>query len=243
MIDSQYFFVRPQDVYADHLVLRDDESQHCVKVLRKTPGDRFYAIDGLGHEFTVALEHSDKTSAHCRILSTANKPRELGFEISLVQALIKKDHFDLVVEKVTELGVHRIIPVKTRRSLPEAGHTKIERWHKIALTAMKQSRRSLMPEITPVSDLNSVLRGYADRPVQKIFLHESSEQPLDASGINFAKACDTIIVVGPEGGFTDEEAAMAAEYGFQSFSLGLRRLRAETASICGVGLFSMFAHP
>jgi 16S rRNA (uracil1498-N3)-methyltransferase len=242
--DDQYFFVHPADVNKPHsITLRGEEAHHCIKVLRKAIGSRFYAVDGQGNEYLVELTHAHKDSVECSIIESRLRPTELAFNITLAQALIKKDHFDLAVEKCTELGVSRIIPLETSRSLAEPGKNKIERWQKIILSAMKQSRRSVLPQLTAIVSLKDLVEKSNVYDL-KILFHEKSNLPV----FDFVKTLphrpeQILILIGPEGGFTDSEVAMAVDHGFISLSLGQRRLRAETAAICGVSIFSNIRTP
>jgi 16S rRNA (uracil1498-N3)-methyltransferase len=240
MRDDQYFYALPSDVLAteNKLWLREEEARHCLKVLRKKIGDEFFVIDGLGNEYAGVIAQVQKENVECRILETKLRPRELTVTLDLAQALIKKDRFDLIVEKATELGVHGITPVRTERSVLEPGTAKRIRWQKILISAMKQSRRSVLPalqEITSFQDLVENSRSYD----AKIIFHERSERPVLA----YANALDPsvrrmLLVIGPEGGFTETEVALSAEYGFISLSLGSRRLRAETAALAALSIFS-----
>jgi 16S rRNA (uracil1498-N3)-methyltransferase len=242
--DDQYFFSDPSDVHLPvSLVLRGDEAYHCVKVLRKKVGDRFYAVNGEGLEFLVELVKFHKDFVECSIIETLERPRELSYRITLAQSLIKKDHFDLVAEKCTELGIGALIPVATSRSLIEPGKNKIDRWRKIMLTAMKQSRGSLLPVLEEITSFRTLVEKSNNYDL-KILFHEKSERPFsDFVKALTARPAEMLILIGPEGGFTDSEVALAVEHGFLHLSLGQRRLRAETAAICAVSLFSTLYTP
>ena len=242
--DDQYFFVHPADVALPQtLTLRGEEAHHCVKVLRKTTGSRFYAVDGQGNEYLVELTQAGKDSVDCSIIESKTRPTELPFNITLSMALIKKDHFDLALEKCTELGVSKIIPLETSRSLSEPGKNKIERWQKIILSAMKQSKRSVLPQLTDIVSFERLVEKSNVYDL-KIIFHEKSERPVyDFVKSQTHRPSEILILVGPEGGFTDPEVSMAVEHGFISLSLGQRRLRAETAAICGISVFSNIYTP
>lgn len=242
--DDQYFYVLPYDVdNLEKLTLRGEEAYHCTKVLRKTTGNRFYAVDGLGNEYLVELIASVKDVVSCNIIEIKTKPSELLMDISLAQALIKKDHFDLVVEKSTELGVNLIIPVETERSIAEPGKNKFQRWQKILVSSMKQCRRSVLPHLDNTTGLKELIEKSGGYDL-KIIFHEKSDRPVfdfpKNMSVRFPKV---LILIGPEGGFTDSEHLMAVSHGFISLSLGLRRLRAETAAICAVSLFANLYPP
>lgn len=239
--DDQYFYVQPVDVLPGNtLILRGEEALHCSKVLRKTAGNLFFAVDGLGNEFLVELKESQKDQVVCQIVESKYRPHELSFDITLAQALIKKDRLDIVVEKSTELGAHSIIPVETERSLVEPGYGKIQRWQKIIVSAMKQSKRSVIPCLGGIVSFKDVVENSDGYDIKVIF-HEKSDRPAAA----FVKSLSLpskkiLLLIGPEGGFTESENRLAVDHDFVSLSLGARRLRAETAAICAVSLFSNF---
>lgn len=239
MRDSQYFYVHPSDVLPDRqvLILKNDEAHHCIKVLRKKAGDEFYAIDGLGHEYEVQLTAATKNTVECSIQRTQTRPRELSYAITLAQSTITKDHFEWIIEKATELGVAEIIPLRSQRSLMEPGLNRIQRWQKIVLSAAKQSRRSVIPTISNIQSFDRLLGSTYDI---KIIFHEKSDRPAVTylTSLRSRSVQSILICIGPEGGFTDEEILAASDAGFEVISLGSRRLRAETAAITAMSIFS-----
>ncbi len=241
--DDQYFYAEPADIHPPSLTLRNDEAYHCVKVLRKSAGDRFYAVDGLGMEYLVEVVQLGKDFVECRIVESLSRPRELPSRITLAQALIKKDHFDLVVEKCTELGAFALIPVETERSLAEPGQNKLARWQKIMLSSMKQSRRSFLPVLGEIASFKELVQESGGYDLKVIFHEKSQLSFAEWAGQTAVRPAETLILIGPEGGFTDDEVALAAEQGFISLSMGQRRLRAETAAICAMALFSILHTP
>lgn len=242
--DDQYFYVMPEDVdNRQSVILRGEEAFHCTKVLRKKSGDRFFAVDGLGNEYLVELAEAHKDTVSCRIIDSSTRLTELPMHITLAQALIKHDHFDLVVEKCTELGVSTFIPLETERSLADPGKNKSRRWQKIMMSSMKQSRRSVLPRLDDVTPLDELVEKSNNYDV-KIIFHEKSDRPVFDFTKNMNMSGTKILVlVGPEGGFTESEHRTAVSRDFISLSLGRRRLRAETAAICAIGIFSNLCTP
>ncbi len=243
MRDNQYFYAAPSDILNSEgfVFLGGAEAYHCAHVLRKRPGDEFYVVDGVGHEYVVALEVVSDPRLRCRILETRRRPNELAVDLTLAQAILKRDHFDLAVEKAVELGANRIIPVRTRRCIQQADDRKVERWRKVGLEAMKQSRRCVAPVIDAVTDLEDVVRGAGQEG--RVLCHEDSAVPWAALRERATGWSSVIILIGPEGGFTEEETGMALQAGWASLSLGQRRLKAETAAFCSLSLFSNLHSP
>ncbi len=237
MAQNQYFLCDARDVAERQVLLIGDEAHHAVNVLRKKIGDRFFVVDGIGHEFFVELVEVEKDNLTCAILEKKVKPRELSVEIVLGQALIKSDHFDTVCEKAVELGVHTIIPLRTERSLVEPKNQKLIRWKKIIEAATKQSRRSVLAELTEIQSLSHLIGDTTEFDL-KLMCHENAKTTMNEI-ISDRKFSRILILIGPEGGFTESEAALAVEHQFDMVSLGERRLRAETAALCAVSYFSL----
>lgn len=241
MTDNQYFYTQPADVDTAgcFLTLRDDEAHHCAHVLRKQPGDECYAVDGNGNEFLIRIHSLQPKAVHCEILTTSVRNRELSFELTVAAALIKPDHYEWMLEKCTELGASRFIPLTTARSHAEPGANRLIRWKKILLSAMKQSRRSVLPDLLDGTSFQSLVGAACDYDQHMIF-HESA----DESFSDFLRQhplndkTKVVTAIGPEGGFTDSEIDIARDSGWSVLSLGTRRLRSETAAVCACSLFS-----
>jgi 16S rRNA (uracil1498-N3)-methyltransferase len=139
--------------------------------------------------------------------------------------------FDFLVEKTTELGVREIIPLATERTIP--AHAKVERWHNLALAAMKQSGRSFLPVVRPVMPFDEFL-ALRDRFDRRVIAHEQHLPTSVVGSVRVSRNSSVLIAVGPEGGFSDEELAAALENDFLPLYLGERRLRSETAAIIAV---------
>ncbi|MCK4271471.1 16S rRNA (uracil(1498)-N(3))-methyltransferase, partial [bacterium] len=150
------YYVLPQDVNGESVLFRGDEARHLCAVCRKTVGDVINAVDGQGNEFTVVLERVSPESSLGRVVHLRRKSREPVSRVVLAQAIIKGSKMNMVIQKGTELGVHRFMPMITEHTVvsPDklSAAKKQERWQKIAISAMKQSRRSYLPRVeAPVS--------------------------------------------------------------------------------------------
>jgi len=241
-----YFYVKPEDVHADHFILKDEEFHHALHVLRLSTGDMITAVDGTGNELHGEIRDSGdsarKREVRCAIIKIRRKPNEPILDITLMQSLLKGNRFDYLVEKAVEIGVNRIIPVHARRCIVQAETQKIHRWRRIAFAAMKQSCRSVLPEITGVMHFEDALESLTPSSV-KILLHKEGR-------ISLSKCIDDLradklkrsvfIAVGPEGDFTREEIELALEKSFIQVSVGQRRLRSETAGLAAVSALLAF---
>ena len=227
------FYVKPQHVRGDQLRLVDEEVHHLTRVMRKQPGDLVWAVDGLGTAYQISIVSVSKNEVLGHIVKTRRRIGEPVAEITLAQGILKGDRFDFLVEKATEIGVRKIIPVFSEKSEAVAGPQKITRWTRVAMAAMKQSGRCLLPEITEAAALDRVLI-MGSNYHQRIIAHQGKGS-LSGSLIRKNKGSlltqKILMVIGPAGGFSDKEVRLARENGFQPVGLGPRRLRSETAGI------------
>ena len=232
MAHIQFFYVAPEDVGPERFVLRAGEYAHAVRVLRRQVGDHLIAVDGCGRRYTgpvVAVGERSLTVAIEEAVAEAGEPR---LRLTLAQGIPKGGHFDWVVEKGTEIGVSIFQPMITVHTVA-APRGREERWQEKARAAMKQCGRCRAPLVLPVTGLAPVLTAARG---QAIFIAwEEAEDAATEAGLTAALAGQTeaTLLIGPEGGFTPEEVAMACAAGARVMSLGSRRLRSETAALVG----------
>jgi 16S rRNA (uracil1498-N3)-methyltransferase len=229
-----YFYVKLEDVTSHSLTLRGDESKHLIRVLRKNIGDRIFVTDGNEMMYQAVTAEIGKTETRCTIAAMHRKYNEPSIDVTLAISLLKNPaRFDYLVEKTTELGVHTILPISCERTISH--NEKHERLEKIALSAMKQCGRSWLPRIQPLQNFKSFVDNSSHYQL-KFVLHEKtdSSHSIASELILNDDLHSLVIVVGPEGGFTEEETAFAAHAGFKPISLGTRRLRTETAAVVAV---------
>jgi len=230
-----YFYTPPHLIERTLLVIEGDEYSHLTHVMRKNVGDPLCVVDGTGTAYDVVITALNKRIATCEIRAKHARWNEPATEITLAVGLLKNaSRFDFLVEKTTELGVASIIPLLTERSIPR--HARVDRWQKLALAAMKQSGRCIIPQVHPLTPLRDVLSA-AHGSALRIILHETAELPLATwlSGRQDQLSTAVTICIGPEGGFSNEEIDLATRAGFIPVNLGSRRLRTETAAIISVG--------
>lgn len=222
----------------DGVILASDEARHLRDVLRLKPGDEVYVFDGAGKEFRCRVEESRHDTAQLKVISEVEPARpESPLLLTLAVALLKGEKFDLVVQKATELGVARVVPVVTKhadiRLRDESdGAKRVARWQRIALEAAKQSGRAIVPEVTSPIVFESLIQQRSEAPVQGLMFSERDGEPiLEARKDLPANPSWLTALIGSEGGWADEEIAAAREAGWQIVTLGGRTLRAETAAI------------
>ena len=213
--------------------LQADEARHLREVLRLKPGDEVYVFDGEGKEFRCVIEISRRDTADLKVEKEVEPPHpESPLQLTLAVALLKSDKFDLVVQKATELGVTRIVPVQTRladiklKDQADAGK-RVTRWQRIALEAAKQSGRARVPAVAPPISFEEFLRSQDADGLKLMFSERDGQrfEPWSAENVRVTA------LVGSEGGWTDSELEEARAAGWKLVTLGGRTLRAETAAI------------
>jgi 16S rRNA (uracil1498-N3)-methyltransferase len=215
------------------VTLTADEARHLREVLRLKPGDPVSVFDGEGKEFRARVAQARRESAELELDEQIEPARpESPLQITLAVALLKGEKFDLVVQKATELGVIKIVPLMTRfadiklRDQNDASK-RVARWQRIALEAAKQSGRAVVPKIERVSPIESVLS-----PSHRCLLFSERE----GHGLTQIDTDRVTAIIGSEGGWADEELEQARAAGAQIVTLGGRILRAETAAITAAAL-------
>jgi 16S rRNA (uracil1498-N3)-methyltransferase len=223
----------------DSVTLASDEAHHLREVLRLKPGDEAYVFDGHGKEFHCRIEESRRDIAHLAVIAEATPARpESPLQLTLGVALLKGEKFDLVVQKLTELGVTRVVPAMTKLAdihlRDESDVAKrVTRWQRIALEAAKQSGRAFVPEVASPTTFESLIQtAGGESEMTGLMFSERDGQPLSEAIEKLPGNLRSLTaLVGSEGGWTDEEIAIASRAGRTIVTLGGRTLRAETAAI------------
>lgn len=230
------FYSPPDFRRGNSILVCGDEAHHLYKVLRKRAGDKIVVVDGEGNEFKCVIDKCKPGNIEVRVLSMRRKPKEPVLKVTLACAVPKGERMDLLIEKATEIGVYRVIPIVTERSsVTSIGKEKFERWQRLAISAVKQSERSLLPRIekpTSLVELEEDLKSYSWGVVG----WELSRRRLVHSIFPRDPISDLIIVVGPEGGLTEPEVERLRKRGLVDVWLGERKLRSETAGIVFLSL-------
>jgi len=220
--------------------LTSPEAHHLLHVMRAKPGTRVVLFDGSGAEFQAEVRHAGRKHVDLAVLARAEVGRELPVPVTLGVALPKGDRQKWLIEKSVELGVGRLVPLRTTRSAFQPDPRMATRLRRAVVEASKQCGRNRLMEIAPPQDWAGWVaagQGAAVRLVAHPSGGQASQQP---SGADWPPgsppAGPVMLAVGPEGGFTPEEIELAAEAGWQLVDLGPRVLRIETAALLLVGV-------
>lgn len=230
------------DTFTDtNASLTGDQALHLARVLRAQPGQIFDVVaNGFLRRATVVnVTEREVTFALGEELEV-----EAALPVHLLLAIIKFDHYEWGIEKLTELGAARITPVIARRTekhLAQAAAKRVERWRRIALEAVKQSRRSDVPEVDDPVPLKQAL-AQVNAPT-KLLLSETEQEnslksELASQRVSELADSQLALAIGPEGGWTVEEMTLFSENGWRHVTLGPRILRAETAAIAALSICS-----
>ena len=228
-MSERRFFVEPRAVGEERISLAPELAHHMLRVLRLTAGDDILLLDGLGNHYRCSLEPLAAGKGSARIVDRWFAV-EAGLNIQLIQSLPKGEKFDMVLQKGTELGITRFSPIWSERSVPvmapKRADKKRQRWQRIVAEAARQSRRIILPICDQVADYEQSLKGCQQH--LKLMLWEEGSLPL-AARLPSTAPQSVAILVGPEGGFSQQEVDIAQTAGFLPVSLGPRILRTETA--------------
>lgn len=226
---AQFFVGAPGN--DNTVVIEGEDYHHLINVRRAQIGDAIQVVDSDGMRYKVTIAHIEPQKIIATITDAIQYP-DIALDVTLCVAVLKGKKFDLVIQKAVEIGVRRIIPVITERTIPdisEKEEKKLARWQKIASEASKQCLRKDVPQVSPVMKYNDVLQllqgigilAHADPEAQNLrqFLKSHSQHN------------DVMLLTGPEGGFSKKEVEIAREFGWNVLYNGATQLRAETAAI------------
>ncbi|MBN1509705.1 MAG: 16S rRNA (uracil(1498)-N(3))-methyltransferase [Sedimentisphaerales bacterium] len=239
------FFVSASDIEGDRVRLSPEQSHQVCHVLRLKPGDTIIALDNSGAEYDVTLTTVRRTEVVGQVTSSHRAHGEPAAEVTLFQSLLTREKFEWVLQKGAELGVAQFVPVLTERSLVRTRSiedNKLDRWQRILREAAEQSHRGRIPELEPIvtfENATSRLRDF-ERSLIAAPSDEMVALPDALQGITRSPA-SVAVIIGPEGGFTEEEVTLACEKGAVRVGLGPRILRTETAAIvaCALTLYEL----
>ena len=224
---------------AQTLTLPEEESQHCAKVLRMKAGEHIHIIDGVGGLYEAEILEAHPKRTQVSIISEQHEYGRRPFRLHLAVAPTKNiDRFEWFVEKATEIGFDELTPLCCRYS--ERKVIKPERIEKILVSAAKQSLKAYVPRLNPMITAKEFIGNSSFLiPHSSLFIAHCYDQPKQ----HLFNACqpggDVVVMVGPEGDFSEEEVELALRNSFQAITLGESRLRTETAGVVACHLVTV----
>lgn len=232
------FFVTKEQITPEGITISGEDAKHIGKVLRAKCGEEITVCDGAGMDYQCEITAVGET-VETKILSSQPSQSEPSVEVTLFQGLPKGEKMELILQKCVELGIHTIVPVATEFSivkLDKKEEKKIQRWQKIAEAAAKQSGRGRIPTVERVMNWKEALSAASQLDGAMIPYEKEQERGLRAFLQDFCGKRTMGIFIGPEGGFSEQEIAMAQQAGIVPVTLGKRILRTETAGMTALAI-------
>lgn len=223
----ELFYASRDYIWRDTIILRDEELKHAVKVMRYKPDDKIFITNGEGNIYECSVLTINKDSLDARINNLISYQNKFQNVIFCLPKLKNPERIRFSIEKCVELGVTNFILFDADRSISKSNN--IERWNKIALSAMKQSIRSFLPQISLAGNLDWVVNSDSE----KIIFEQSAKQAIDSIQL---KKANTHFIFGPEGGLSQRELNLFEQKNL--FRLTKNRLRSETAAIFTAGFLN-----
>ena len=240
------FYVPPKQIIDGNVFIRGTDVWHITKVLRLSKGDHVIVFDGTGCEYRVVIGKRKPREVLGKVIEQWECHTESPLQLTLVQGVPKAKKMDMIVQKASEIGVNTIIPLQTERSdiRVQPKHLsadkiaqKLDRWSHIGVEAAKQSHRTTIPKIEPFMSIQDFFAQRLSADVRLLLWEAEEEQRLKNVLRNHSGAVESAVaVIGPEGGFTRDEAEQFMTDGYYSVSLGKRILRTETAGPVVLGI-------
>ena len=230
------FFVTPEELQPNFLVLTGENAQHA-KVLRLKNGEEVLVCDGEGHECLCAISDVSEGQFSLVVKSRRESESEPVVQVSIYIAFPKGDKLEHVIQKATELGVYEIVAFPSARCVSKPDEKslrkKVERWQRIAASAAEQSGRGRIPEVLVLGSFKEAL-DRASEADKALMFYENEQATTLRIAMEQGSATTISLLTGPEGGLEEKEVDMAREKGLQVCTLGKRILRCETAPLCAL---------
>ena len=229
-----FFYKEDITTNAKEVTLDEDTSKHVVQVLRMQNGEQLQLTDGKGNLFTAEITDAHKKHCTVKIITTTNQQRSTNNTTIAISLVKNNSRFEWFLEKATEIGVTEIIPLLCQRT--EKQHFRYDRMKTILVSAMLQSQQTWLPILHEPVKFENYIKAVQTPNSQYFIAHciENTKQPLTHQHIT--KSSNQLILIGPEGDFTEKEIEQALQNGFIPVSLGETRLRTETAGIVAATL-------
>lgn len=239
---DQRFFVPSEQISKSIITISGSDAFQIKNVLRLNVKDGLTVLDGTGKVYASKIRSVEKGRVTLDIISTRSEKSELETKVTLIQSIPREAKMDLIIQKCTELGMFRMIPVVSERTIIKLdGKKKAERgnrWQRIAKEASEQSGRGIVPAILPICALENALKEAQHHEVKLIPWEMEEKLSIKDALLEDNEAKHIALAIGPEGGFSANEVKLAMEYGFRPVTLGKRILRTETAGMAALSMIN-----
>ena len=229
------FYIDKSDITENCAIITGEEAAHISRVLRMKKGDNVTLCDGEGTFYEAILSDFSEKSVTAEITSSRKAETEPEVKLTIFQGVPKNPKLETIVQKLTEIGAVKIVPVDTKRAVAKLDKSaKVDRLRKIAREAAKQSKRGIVPEVTDTMSFKKAVEAASEAELSIIAYEEEVETSLKMA-LSGKSPKSVSVMIGPEGGFEREEVDFAKEKGLISVTLGKRILRTETAPLVIAG--------
>jgi len=234
------FYIPPECIKGSSALITGEEAHHILDVMRLKKGDKICAFDGRGELYQGKILDTANKKVKVKIESAAEDLPVSNSQITLVQALPKKNKMDYIIEKCTELGVDTIIPTQTTRTIVKLNRDKqglrLERWQRIAREAAKQCGRTTIPKVRDLASWTDAISNLGNFDLKLLFCLSENSQRLKDVLRREKKVRKVSLFIGPEGGFTPDEIRQSEQAGWLAVSLGNSVLKSDTAALTALAM-------
>lgn len=222
------FYIPPEKISGNTIIIDGETFHHLKNVLRKKTGATVFITDGSGNRYITEIVNIAKSSMTAQIVDKSYVERRHGLRCGLAFVPVKGARNDYTIEKGTELGINSFFPFISEHSVVQTiSYSRLQRFERIAISAMLQSKQCYIPAIQPLKDINALANVFTQYDC--VFVaHEDGQKAIDNS------ASSVLLIIGSEGGFDAHEVSFLANKGARLMSLGTHRLRSETAAVVGI---------
>lgn len=233
-------FVSPECIDQQTIVVTGDVLVHLRDSLRITVGETLWLNNGLAVRYRVEIADVSRRAVTARVLETIQEPPRQTPRLVLGQSLLKGEKMDWVIQKATELGVSEIVPIESQHSVVQLKADRVNhqlaRWQRIALEAAQQSEQWRIPTVATPQSLSALLTSLATGTLTLMLAERREGKSLQTVNLPQDARGSILVLIGPEGGWSQEEAQIAEQAGIQPIALGEHILRAETAAIAAISI-------
>jgi 16S rRNA (uracil1498-N3)-methyltransferase len=236
----RYFFIEPSEISGKLAVISGMDAKHIKNVLHLKTGDKIGLFDGKGYEYESRITQFLSNTVEVAISRKHRTLTESPVKITIAQAFLKEKKMDALIRQLTELGITAWLPFFSKRSIPQPNEarlaTRVQRWDKIAKQSIKQCKRGLVPQISPPASFENLLDAAKGYDLKIVFWENATALMNSSITEKMDNPEKILLLLGPEGGFSEAEIEQTNSAGFIPFSLGPRILRAETAPIAACSI-------
>lgn len=236
------FFIDKVNFKGNNILINDKEDiNHIIKVLRLGANNTIIVCDGAGNDYKSVIRGISKNEIVTEIEECIASSNEPSICVTLFQGIPKSDKMEYIIQKAVELGVNRIVPVVTKRTIVKidsntGGNNKVSRWQRIAYEAAKQCGRGVIPSVSEPLSFRQAIKELSRMDIRFMPYENETRNNLRETLEGIDGDSTAGIIIGPEGGFSDDEAQLAVEEGVSTVTLGTRILRTETAGITALSI-------